>query len=328
MAANTTEIPFFSEDNSLHRYVHSSPAFYHTPRRTILDSMSDEMLSLISPVVAYWVYSLFFHILDCTDAPWINKFRIHDSAEVKSRNLVSRWSCFFWVILQQVVQTLFGYFWMDGSADTSSFLTDVASIRNGIVAAANLFLGEALALKLLRSYGPAAVWFAYWYAIPMAQLLFAMMCIDTWQYFLHRAFHVNKFLYRQFHSWHHRLYVPYAYGALYNHPLEGLVLDTVGAGLAHLISLMSVRQGIVLFVFSTVKTIDDHCGYRLSLDPLQMIFSNNADYHDIHHQIVGIKSNFAQPFFIHWDTLLGTRMTRKTMEERQLRSKEKKIKSS
>ena len=111
------------------------------------------------------------------------------------------------------------------------------------------------------------------------------MCIDTWQYFLHRAAHTNKFLYRHFHSWHHRLYVPYAYGALYNHPVEGLVLDTFGAGLAHLISLMTVRQGIVLFAFSTLKTVDDHCGYRLSLDPLQIFFSNNADYHDIHHQV-------------------------------------------
>ena len=45
-------------------------------------------------------------------------------------------------------------------------------------------------------------------------------------------------------------------------------------------------------------------------------------------QIVGIKSNFAQPFFIHWDVLLGTRMTRNTMEQRQRRSKEKVAKSS
>lgn len=45
--------------------------------------------------------------------------------------------------------------------------------------------------------------------------------MDAWQYAMHRAFHENKFLYRNFHSHHHRLYVPYAYGALYNHPVEG-----------------------------------------------------------------------------------------------------------
>ena len=58
------------------------------------------------------------------------------------------------------------------------------------------------------------------------------MVLDTWQYFLHRAMHVNKFLYKHLHSVHHRLYVPYAYGALYNHPLEGFLLDTLGALLA------------------------------------------------------------------------------------------------
>jgi Fatty acid hydroxylase superfamily len=45
--------------------------------------------------------------------------------------------------------------------------------------------------------------------------------MDGWQYFWHRAFHESRFLYRNFHSHHHRLYVPYAFGALYNHPLEG-----------------------------------------------------------------------------------------------------------
>lgn len=114
---------------------------------------------------------------------------------------------------------------------------------------------------------------------------FPSFVIDTWQYFLHRLFHVNKFLYRHFHSVHHRLYVPYAFGALYNHPLEGFLLDSCGAGLAHLVSLLTIRQAIVLFTFSTLKTVDDHCGYRLPFDPLQIIFGNNADYHDIHHQV-------------------------------------------
>jgi sphinganine C4-monooxygenase len=34
-------------------------------------------------------------------------------------------------------------------------------------------------------------------------------------------------------------------------------------------------------------------------------------------QVIGTKSNFAQPFFVHWDTLLGTRMTREDIERRR-----------
>lgn len=33
---------------------------------------------------------------------------------------------------------------------------------------------------------------------------------------------------------------------------------------------------------------------------------NNAEYHDIHHQSWGIKTNFSQPFFTVWDRALGT----------------------
>jgi sphinganine C4-monooxygenase len=159
--------------------------------------------------------------------------------------------------------------------------------------------------------------------------------IDTWQYFLHRLMHINKFLYKHLHSWHHRLYVPYAFGSLYNHPIEGFVLDTLGALFAEMLTGMSTRQATLLFTFSTFKTVDDHCGYNLPFDPLQL-FGNNADYHDIHHQacipfvpvttykltvrvnqVIGIKSNFSQPFFVHWDFLLGTRMTRQDIELRR-----------
>ena len=97
--------------------------------------------------------------------------------------------------------------------------------------------------------------------------------------------HTNRWLYKQFHSVHHRLYVPYAFGALYNHPLEGLVLDTVGTGIAEFLACMTTREAMLLFLVSSLKTVDDHCGYSLPFDPLQLLTSNNADYHDIHHQV-------------------------------------------
>jgi len=115
--------------------------------------------------------------------------------------------------------------------------------------------------------------------------MFYRFFVDTWQYFLHRLMHTNKYLYRKIHSVHHKLYVPYAYGALYNHPLEGFLLDSLGAGIAERVAGLSVRQTIFLFAFSTCKTVDDHCGYSLPFDPFQWMSGNNADYHDIHHQV-------------------------------------------
>lgn len=92
------------------------------------------------------------------------------------------------------------------------------------------------------------------------------------------------------------------------------MLDSIGAVIAQLLAGLTIRQATLLFSFSSLKTVDDHCGYSLPFDPLQYFFSNNADYHDIHHQAIGIKKNFAQPFFIHWDVIMGTRMTRQEVQ--------------
>jgi sphinganine C4-monooxygenase len=44
---------------------------------------------------------------------------------------------------------------------------------------------------------------------------------------------------------------------------------------------MTARQGMWFFTCSTIKTVDDHCGYALPWDPVQHLTSNNAAYHDI-----------------------------------------------
>lgn len=161
----------------------------------------------------------------------------------------------------------------------------------------------------------------YHVGVPALQFLLAIVVVDTWQYFLHRAMHMNKYLYTTFHSRHHRLYVPYAYGALYNHPFEGFLLDTLGTGIAYLVSGMTVRQSMWFFTLSTIKTVDDHCGYAFPWDPLQHLTSNNAGYHDVHHQSWGVKTNFSQPFFTFWDSLLGTKWTGGDVSTRYERAK-------
>ena len=161
----------------------------------------------------------------------------------------------------------------------------------------------------------------YWFLIPVIQFTIGIIFVDTWQYFLHRAMHMNKYLYTTFHSRHHRLYVPYAYGALYNHPFEGFLLDTLGASIAYKLAGMNTRQGMCFFAGSTLKTVDDHCGYSLPWDPLQHLTSNNAGYHDVHHQSWGIKTNFSQPFFTFWDRLLGTVWTGGDVSVRYERSR-------
>jgi sphinganine C4-monooxygenase len=292
--------------NSQQLYLSTVRPFYYVGSRSLLDIMPDHYLSLAAPVVAYWAASLLFHLLDISNARWLDKYRIHESAEVKSRNLASRWDVFTAVVLQHLIQTATGMWWMEDkpTGDAVEHLVPLVARAPLLLSLIRGLFGDKLGAQLWSTYGHQLAYGVYWWAIPIAKLLLGMyvlsfhahiplyvlihlnrFIIDTWEYFLHRAMHTNTYLYKTLHSVHHRLYVPYAYGALYNHPLEGFLLDSCGAALAEAITLMTTREATFLFVISTLKTVDDHCGYNFPWDPLQMMSTNNADYHDIHHQV-------------------------------------------
>lgn len=292
------------------------PPFYHTFAPSLLPFISDKYLSIAVPVIVYWLLSLIFLAIDNAQIPYFEARRIHESPEVLKRNKATIGQVVRAVVVQHTIQTLMGMAWFEDDQTILKrevYVDHVAKMANMAPKVANallLILGPRSGEQVLLKHGQELVRFWYWWGYPIAQFFFAFFIIDTWQYFLHRLFHTSTFLYRHVHSVHHRLYVPYAFGALYNHPLEGFLFDTLGATLAHEFSGMTVRQATLLFGVSTLKTVDDHSGYRLWWDPCQMFFSNNADFHDIHHQSHGIKANFAQPYFTQWDILLGTRMTR------------------
>ena len=316
-------------------YLPPLPDYTLTPRPSIIPGISDTLLQLLLPIVAYWILSGFYHILDINDV--CPQYRLHTPAEILKRNHVPRYEVARDVVLQQIIQTLFGVAMaafdpieMTGQDEFNaaqwaqrlrmaqrylpkvlgSFGINAQQLSNRVAETSPQWAG------LLRGGHYASSGFApwemlvgkliYWAGVPTLQYVIAIIWVDTWQYFLHRAMHMNKFLYTTLHSRHHRLYVPYAFGALYNHPIEGFLLDILGAGIAYLVTGMTVRQGMLFFTCCTIKTVDDHCGYAFPWDPLQQITTNNAAYHDIHHQSWGIKTNFSQPFFTFWDRSLGT----------------------
>ncbi|KIV99709.1 uncharacterized protein PV09_08640 [Verruconis gallopava] len=214
-------------------------------------------------------------------------------------------------VLEKAVPSILGMVGINAAALSKNWQVS-APILASVVAGGKYPMQTALIngeLTLAPAFAAWEIWVAkalYYVVIPGLQLLGAMIVLDTWQYFWHRAMHLNKWLYTTFHSRHHRLYVPYAYGALYNHPVEGFLLDTLGSGVAYLVMGLSTRQSIIFFGISSAKTVDDHCGYKLPWDPFQRMSSNNAAYHDIHHQSWGIKTNFSQPWFTFWDAYMGT----------------------
>lgn len=231
--------------------------------------ISDELLGTFCPIIIYWVYSGMYVMLGGLD-----NYRLHTRKDEDEKNLVPKRDVVRGVLLQQAVQAVVATLLFSVTGSSGENKDDQQ--RSLLVLARQFFV--------------------------------AMVVLDTWQYFMHRYMHVNKFLYRHIHSQHHRLVVPYAFGALYNHPLEGLLLDTIGGALSFLFSGMSPRASILFFSFATIKTVDDHCGLWLPGNLFHVLFGNNSAYHDVHHQLYGTKYNFSQPFFVTWDRILGTYM--------------------
>lgn len=228
---------------------------------------SDEMLATFVPIVAFWVFSGIYEVLMYL----LPDSRLHPKEEEEEKNIASRWTVLKAVLAQQAVQILLVF-----------LIMKITGTERGIP-------------KPQPSLPVMAV-----------QMFTAMAFLDAWQYAAHRCMHSNRFLYKHIHSVHHELLVPYSYGGLYSHPLDGLVSDTVGGILAAVVSGMTARTSMYFFSLASVRGVDLHCGLWLPWSPFQMIFANSPAFHDTHHQLRGFQCNFAQPFFLAWDKLLGT----------------------
>ncbi|OMO79033.1 Fatty acid hydroxylase [Corchorus capsularis] len=218
--------------------------------------ISDEILGIFVPIIIYWVYSGIYVILESFE-----KYKLHSKKEENEKNLVSRFTVVKGVLLQQTFQAIvvFLLFKVMGENDAGESKGESTSSSIFVIA---------------------------------RQIVVAMLVLDTYQYFTHRYMHHNKFLYRNFHSYHHRLVVPYSFGALYSHQVDGFLFDTMGGALAAFLSGMSPRTSIFFFCFATIKTIDDHCGILFPGNPFHIFFWNNTAFHDVHHQLHGIYMAF------------------------------------
>jgi sphinganine C4-monooxygenase len=211
------------------------PEYTLKPLTPLVSWASDAAVQTALPIVAYWVVSLIFHLIDVYDL--FAQYRLHTPAEVLKRNHVTRWEVFRDVVLQQVIQSiaLMGLSYYDDAPTTGTADYDVAwyAQKLRLVQRAVPFIlstiglnPTALATKLsaaqptlaavvaggrypglpaFTSWELSTASFLYWYAVPAVQFMAAIIIIDAWEYMLHRAMHMNKWLYgEQSHfNFHH-----------------------------------------------------------------------------------------------------------------------------
>ena len=215
------------------------PNYQQTPLPPLVAPIPDKLLTLLLPIAAYWILSLFFHWIDVND--YFSRYRLHTPVEVLKRNHVSRWEVIRDVLIQQVVQTVVGTllgltepddFIGKEEYDVAVWATRIRITQRAIPAALSVFGIDALRLSqsMVGSYPMVAGALAggsypslaktmstdaapaitvpsfagwemmlakalYWYLVPTFQFGLAILVVDTWQYFLHRAMHMNKWLY-------------------------------------------------------------------------------------------------------------------------------------
>lgn len=203
----------------------------------LLPFITDFWLSVVAPIVVYWVASLFFHAIDTLDL-W-PQHRLHTPEEILRRNRASRYEVARDVVVQQVIQMASGAFlsWWEPLQTTGREAHDVAAWATRVrvaqralprvlgalglnatalsenVAGSHPLIAGALAgghypfltTELAGAEGVLVPAFAgwevlvakalYWVVVPGLQLFLAVTILDTWQYFLHRLMHTNKWLY-------------------------------------------------------------------------------------------------------------------------------------
>jgi sphinganine C4-monooxygenase len=218
------------------------PSYTLEPVPPLIPFLSDFYLSLVLPIAAYWIVSLFFHYIDVHDV-W-PQYRLHTPAEILKRNHVSRYEVARDVIIQQIIQTIVGTIIslsepeeLVGKEDYDIALwarririaqkalpqllgilgLNAATISKNVAGSHPLIAGALaggkypfLTTGLDVASGTPIPAFAgwemlvaktmYWYAVPAAQFMLAIFIVDTWQYFLHRAMHMNKWLYSEFQN--------------------------------------------------------------------------------------------------------------------------------
>lgn len=293
------------------RWCHLYELYYRMASFTGLEASH---WAILSPVITYWIVSGFYELLDTFNL--FSQYRIRprsvDRNEFESRrNLVSRRAVLRHVLTYQGVQTVLLFAataWFPSGMKEDN--TDNFRSTPNIVAFPKVLI-ELLPLSIRPGVTQLSIRITSTLLLLARQLL-ALVVLDTWVFWMHYIEHQNTWLYsipppsspcpqdkkpahnptENIHAVHHQLYVPFSYGALYNHWFESLCVDGIGGVLGVAIAGLSDHEAICFYALVTAKTVEDHCAFDLPWSPFSLfgrLTGANIVYHNIHHERWGLK---------------------------------------
>ncbi|XP_035783792.1 fatty acid hydroxylase domain-containing protein 2-like isoform X1 [Anopheles albimanus] len=113
---------------------------------------------------------------------------------------------------------------------------------------------------------------------PLEILHHLLVCVffaEVGFYYVHRFLHLGP-LYRYVHKKHHEWSAPFAWTAMYCHPLEHILSNMIPPMIGIQLMRAHILTAAIWFPLVIFNTIRDHCGYHLPFFP-------SPEYHDYHH---------------------------------------------
>lgn len=224
-------------NSSANAMLPSLPAYTLESLPPLIPGVEDKYLTLALPILAYWILSLIFHYIDERDlfpqyrlhTPAEVLKRNHVSQYEVIRDVVIQQvlQTFFglglaylepeplmgkdafnvanWAqrlrLLQQALPRVLSLVGIDSLRLSEKVATSLPTFASALAGGHYPSLFTMTTGGSSSAFAPWEILVArwiYWIGIPAGQFLFAILIVDTWQYFLHRAMHMNKWLYSMF----------------------------------------------------------------------------------------------------------------------------------
>jgi len=109
----------------------------------------------------------------------------------------------------------------------------------------------------------------------LIDLVVFMLVEELGFYYSHRLLH-HRYFYKYIHKKHHEWQSPIALAAIYCHPLEHLIANTIPVALGPAIMNSHITTTWIWFTWTIFRTLNDHSGYHFPLFP-------SPEFHDFHH---------------------------------------------
>jgi sterol desaturase/sphingolipid hydroxylase (fatty acid hydroxylase superfamily) len=111
-------------------------------------------------------------------------------------------------------------------------------------------------------------------------LTFSVSCSPAvFFYYAHRALHSSQWLYHNVHSLHHTFTAPVGTAALFAHPIEYVLSNSLPLILGCAVTGCHTYTMWMWIVVVIASTVSSHCGYAFPFVPF-----TPSIYHDLHHR--------------------------------------------